>query len=264
MELIKRIKIGDITLRRIYKFLKNKFLNFYYSFLWIYTSNGKKSRKNISKFKNIHLGQDVVLIANGPGLNKINTKYFKNKILFGMNRIYLSDNINVNYLCCINDLVTNQFSDDFNNLNIDCFFKFRSFDLFNNSEKKYFFEKGYSSVFSKDLSNGLNAAATVTYACLQIIYYMGFKRVFIVGLDHNFDYKGNVNETQKVKDDTNHFIKNYFPKGSKWETPDLFSSEYFYNIALNKFKNDDREIYDCSIDGKCKVFPKKSLSDFIK
>ena len=57
---------------------------------------------------------------------------------------------------------------------------------------------------------------------------MGFKRVFIVGLDHNFSFNGNVNETQKVHSDSNHFIKDYFPKGSTWETPDLLSSEYFY------------------------------------
>jgi hypothetical protein len=263
MSILKRVKLSQITFLRIHKYLKNKITNIYNTYIWFYSKKGKLSRAELKKLKNIHRGEDVILVANGPGLNKIDFKLFDNKIVFGMNRIYLSEKINIDYLCCINDLVTMQFKDDFNKLSIPTFFKFRH----HNKIKKngnYFFEKGFlNSSFSRDISRGLNPAATVTYACLQIIFYMGFKRVFIVGLDHNFSFTGNVNETQKVDSDSNHFIKDYFPEGSSWETPDLLSSEYFYKKALTEFEKDGKEIIDCSIDGKCDIFPKMKLENII-
>ena len=233
--IFKRLKFNQITFSRVFKYFKNRIINTYYSCVWMYSKNGKSNRFELKKLKNKHFGEDIILVANGPGLNKIDFKIFDNKIVFGMNRIYLSEKIKPDYLCCINDLVTEQFKKDFNELNIPTFFKYRHHASIKKNNN-YFFEKGFSNIpFSCDLSNGLNPAATVTYACLQIIFYMGFKRVFIVGLDHNFSFIGNVNEKQKVQTDSNHFIKDYFPKGSTWETPDLLSSEYFYKEALKPF-----------------------------
>jgi hypothetical protein len=122
------------------------------------------------------------------------------------------------------------------------------------------------SNFGQDLSKSINPAATVTYAALQIIYYMGFSEVIIIGMDHNFETKKknrpNEVEVREEEVDTNHFHPNYFPKGSKWGTPDLVSSEYFYKIARNHFENDGRKIIDCTINGKCEVFEKGDIADF--
>ena len=87
---------------------------------------------------------------------------------------------------------------------------------------------------------------------------MGFKEVIIVGMDHTFSFQGKPNETQVRVDekDQNHFSPNYFPKGVKWETPDLVSTEYFYKIADQEFKKDGRRIYDATVNGKCTVFEK--------
>jgi hypothetical protein len=263
MSILKRVKFNQITFSRLYKYLKNKAKNTYYTFIWMYSKSGKLNRFELKKLVNKHSGEDVILVANGPGLNKIDFKLFDNKVVFGMNRIYLSKKINIDYLCCINDLVTKQFKNDFNKLSIPTFFKFRHHNYIKKN-KNYFFETGFlNSSFSCDISKGLNPAATVTYACLQIIFHMGFKRVFIVGLDHNFSFNGNVNETQKVHGDSNHFIKDYFPKGSTWETPDLLSSEYFYKEALTEFEKHGKEIIDCSVDGKCNIFPKMKLENII-
>ena len=95
---------------------------------------------------------------------------------------------------------------------------------------------------------------------------MGFKKVLIVGLDHSFKTKTKfVNKTELRNEDldVNHFNKNYFPKGVKWETPDLFSSEFYYKIADNEFKKDGRIIIDCTINGKCNIFKKGELRDYI-
>jgi len=96
---------------------------------------------------------------------------------------------------------------------------------------------------------------------------MGFSEVLIIGMDHNFiTKKSNTPNKTEIRDeelDVNHFHPNYFPKGSKWETPDLTSSEYFYSIAKRVFEEDGRKIYDCTINGKCQVFDKAEIKDFI-
>ncbi|MCK4793220.1 MAG: hypothetical protein KAV87_56340 [Desulfobacteraceae bacterium] len=37
---------------------------------------------------------------------------------------------------------------------------------------------------------------TVKYVAMQIAYYMGFRRVFLIGVDHNYKAIGNPNEKQ--------------------------------------------------------------------
>jgi hypothetical protein len=96
---------------------------------------------------------------------------------------------------------------------------------------------------------------------------MGFTKVIIIGMDHNFSTKSknrpNKMEVREEEEDVNHFHPNYFPKGSKWETPDLKSSEYFYKIARKEYEKDGRQIIDCTIGGKCEVFEKDDYTNYI-
>ena len=113
--------------------------------------------------------------------------------------------------------------------------------------------------FQYDLTRPLVIGGTVTFVALQLAFYMGFNQVILVGLDHNFDEKGAPSgiEIRTSEMDQNHFHPNYFPKGSKWQRPDLLRSEVDYSIARNAFETDGREILDATIDGKCTVFKKK-------
>ena len=53
---------------------------------------------------------------------------------------------------------------------------------------------------------GVQEGYTVTYAALQIIFYLGFKEVVIIGMDHRFTYEGEPNEERLLTErDTNHF-----------------------------------------------------------
>jgi hypothetical protein len=111
--------------------------------------------------------------------------------------------------------------------------------------------------FCKNLNDGCREGGTVTYAALQIAYHMGFKKVIIIGMDHNFTYEGKPNEARVMEGaDSNHFIDNYFGYGQKWDNPDLEKSEESYRIARQVFEDDGREIIDATLDGKCTIFEK--------
>lgn len=47
------------------------------------------------------------------------------------------------------------------------------------------FYKSKNIGFSKDITDGYFCARTIAYVALQLAYYLGFKRVFFVGLDLN-------------------------------------------------------------------------------
>ena len=99
---------------------------------------------------------------------------------------------------------------------------------------------------------------------MQIAYYMGFKNVYLIGVDHNFKTTGAPNEKQFLKgNDVNHFDPNYF--GNKeWHLPDLQGSEISYHLAKFFYERNGRRIYDATIDGKLQIFQKISLDNALE
>ena len=266
-----RIRFSEISFSRIFNGFIRRIMSVPDKFLWAYSSTAKKNKKKIKLFKNSHYGEKCYLVANGPSLKKMDLGFLDNNISFGLNRIYLaydSMNFTNDYLVSINNLVLTQFNHEIKTLQIPKFLNWKNRSLFKNCDDVFFINKSFfGSSFGKEIDVSLNPSATVTYAALQIIYYMGFSEVIIIGLDHNFITKTNnsPNKTELRTEnvDVNHFHPNYFPKGSKWETPDLVSSEYFYRIAKNEFDKAGRKIVDCTVNGKCVVFEKGSLENFI-
>ncbi|MGF7141313.1 6-hydroxymethylpterin diphosphokinase MptE-like protein [Roseimarinus sediminis] len=263
-----KYKIEELSLKRIFKGVQRRIINIPHKFAWVFSQAAKDNRNKLKRFYNIHSGERCFLIANGPSLTNTNINLLANEITFGLNRIYLNYpnmEFTPNYLVCINKLVLNQFANDFHNEKMPKFFNWESRNIYKNDNDIYFVGNGLNSIkFSKDISKSLTPAATVTYAALQIIFYMGFKEVIIIGMDHSFQFKGKPNEAQKRNEerDINHFAPNYFPKGSKWETPDIVATEYFYRIAKQEFEMDERFIYDATINGKCTIFEKRDLESF--
>jgi hypothetical protein len=92
---------------------------------------------------------------------------------------------------------------------------------------------------------------------MQIAYYMGFAKVILTGVDHSFTTKGEPHATVlSVGDDPNHFDPDYFGKGIRWQLPDLETSELAYRLAKYQFEIDNRELFDATVDGSLRVFPK--------
>jgi hypothetical protein len=99
--------------------------------------------------------------------------------------------------------------------------------------------------------------ATVTFVAMQLAYFMGFKQVILIGVDHNFTSTGKPNTTVvSTGADPNHFHPGYFGKGFRWQLPDLETSEIAYRMAKSAYEKNGREILDATIGGKLTVFPK--------
>lgn len=224
--------------------------------------------RNLEKYKNIHKGKTCFIIGNGPSLNKMDLKPLAKYYTFGLNKIYLIEDrvdLNLSYLVAVNVDVLQQSVEKYNSLNIPMFLSYtnsKSLKL-KNEKINYIFSTG-GTTFSKDITNKISEGATVTFVAMQIAYYMGFEKVFLIGVDHNFKVEGKPYEIQKLKgEDINHFDVNYF-KGQQWGLPNLVDSEKSFKNAKSVYELEGRSIFDATIDGKLKVYKKISFEQALK
>lgn len=237
-------------------FIYNKISSRIYQKTW-----EKKYAPQLAKFKNIHSGEDCFIIGNGPSLNKMNLSLLNDYYTFGLNKIYMIFEKNpfiLTYHIAVNSLVIDQIKENIKLIECPSFLanyaarksKIKSSNIY------YLGDSGTSDFFYKDIQKGIVQGWTVTYVAMQIAYYMGFKRVFLIGVDHNFVQSGSANEMQSMKgNDPNHFDPNYF-KGQSWHLADLERSELSYLIAQHIYKLDNRIIYDATLNGKLEIFDK--------
>jgi len=221
----------------------------------------KYSSPKLEQFKNKYKDQDCFIVGNGPSLNKMNLSLLNNYYTFGLNKIYLifsKNPFNIDFLVAVNPFVIKQSSHIYKEWSIQKFISYKpGYQYLKDCENTFYLGDIYpQKLFYKDITEGITQGHTVTFVAMQIAYYMGFRRIFLVGVDHNFVQHGKPNEKQiMTKDDPNHFDPNYF-KGYEWQLADLENSELFYLIARYYFQKDGREIYDATINGKLNIFKK--------
>ncbi|MCG8377349.1 MAG: DUF115 domain-containing protein [Chlorobiales bacterium] len=215
----------------------------------------------ILKYKNRHACERAVIVANGPSLNRMDLSCLKDEITIGLNKIFLGFrkfNFYPRYYIAINDKVIAQSVEQIRRLNCVKFISERNGGLIPENALTYHVNtQDPPARFSHDIAQGLHEGWTVTYAALQIAYYLGFKEVVIIGMDHRYEYIGMPNEEQQQNGpDPNHFTPEYFGGGQKWDNPDLANSEESYRIARTEYEKDGRQIIDATLDGSCNIFNK--------
>lgn len=234
---------------------------------WYRTNEGKVSTQRIRALKNKHQGQRCFIIGNGPSLRNMDLSLLKNEYTFGLNRIYLlfaQLGFTTTYLVSTNQLVIEQSAEELRNISVPKFLSWRCRHVVEVDEYTTFIRPmgNYEHVtFSHHPEYGINEGATVTYVAMQLAYYMGFKKVILIGVDHNFVTQGAPHKAIVSEGpDPNHFSGAYFGKGFRWQLPDLDTSEKAYRLARTIYANDHREIVDATVNGKLQVFPKVSFN----
>lgn len=227
------------------------------------------NEKKFFKFKDLHKGQRVFIIGNGPSLNKLDLTKLKNELTFGVNAIYTNyDKMGFypTYYVVEDILVAEDRADEING--------YKESMKFYGNYLSYCLIKDHKTIllnvimnydeykdfpyFSKNALRKVWVGGTVTYLCLQLAYYMGFSEVYLVGFDHSYSIpKDAVVEGYKItstSDDPNHFSTDYFGKGKRWHDPLVDRMEMSYKKAKKYFEADGRIIYNATAGGKLEVF----------
>jgi hypothetical protein len=261
-----RVRLTEITPRRVYDAVRRRIQDVPDAWAWGQSTRSEANRERLYRFRDRHSGERCFVLANGPSLGRMNLEALRATPTISMNRAYLlyeQWGFVPSYYVCINELVLEQFSGDIARLPMPKFVNFNRRQLFPDSgydEDPMYLRLGLNlqDRFSGDVTQPISSGGTVTFACLQLAYFMGFSEVVLIGLDHNFVEKGipNTTEVRKLEADENHCHPDYFPKGIKWQLPDLYRSELAYAMAREAFERDGRRVLDATVGGKCKVFPK--------
>jgi hypothetical protein len=175
------------------------------------------------------------------------------------------DFFGIDYHVAVNPLVIQQSFNEFSRLNCASFLSYKSSLSQDINKSNYFYLlSGDGHYFSTNPYQKIAEGCTVTFVALQLAYFMGFSRVFLIGVDHNFETSGQPHEKQILDGpDRNHFHPDYFAQ-QEWHLPDLEGSELAYQLARYYFKRDNRVIYDATEGGKLTVFPKMSFENALK
>lgn len=115
--------------------------------------------------------------------------------------------------------------------------------------------------FSTALSRGVQGGWTTLYTCLQIAYCIGFKKIILLGVDHNYDLDASHEEKSQS---LTHFSQDYGKLVVGMDTPRLDITTIGFWKAAQEFQKIGGGIVNCSRRTKLECIPRRSLEDAIR
>ncbi|MFY0592614.1 6-hydroxymethylpterin diphosphokinase MptE-like protein [Roseivirga sp.] len=240
----------------------------------------------LAKMKNKYSDKSrCFLVANGPSLNNYDLSFLKDEISIGCNGVYKSFDrlgFRTNYLI-IED--TSQFEIRASELEqvkdtIKMTALYNSYAIKKPSDwiffhsprsrnREYYFYSNSFPQFSRDFAAVAHLGSTVTYIMIQWAYHLGFEKVYLLGLDHNYGKlcelfppgrlevtKENYHLVQQC-----HFDKDYWKIGDRIGVPKLDIMERAYSLANEVFNAEGKEIVNLNLDSGLSVFRKMDIED---
>ena len=242
--------------------------------------------KVFEKYKNIHKGKRVFLVANGPSLNDIDLDLIKDELSFAMNRIslmydktkwrptyYLFSSTNVRpdkpwakkWQKSVRDFLatkeTTSFVADMFRSYIDPYSEFMNTKWFNSMTENKPDALGNikETCFSTDVVKRIDKTGTTMNLALQLCYHMGFKEIVFVGADLGWT------KDTGTSSDPNHFDKDYVAEILKPEKANN-QMRNVHSLALKYFlKRDDKvNFFNASKKTVLDVYPIIDFESYIK
>jgi len=260
---------GGLTGRRIARAILRRIRAFPHNVAYeLGAGPGSENYSRLAQFENAHRGERSFVLGNGPSLARTDLSRIQREHAIGVNHIFLIfDQVpfRPTYYVSMNELILRQSAERISQLQMPRFLNWGYRHLFGGLEGVAFLRESYRPHFSLDIKQGIWGGATVTFAALQIAYFMGFEEVVLIGVDHHYQATGTPHtEVVSKGSDPNHFHPSYFPAGFRWHLPDLAISEYAYRLADQAFQSAGRRILDATIGGRLEVFPKVAYDQIVR
>ena len=229
----------------------------------------------MAKIRNTHLGESCFIIGNGPSLTveDLNTLHRKGVDTFAVNRIYQifpQTDWRPTYYVSTDAVMLRDKLREANEVPA----KIKFIPLQNKyylgikvKGAKYFFrndlrEKDQPEGFSLDCTEQVNVRGTVTIDCMQLAMHLGYKHIYLLGIDHNFDRiiteNGEIIIDPGVK---NYFIEGYDEDVAKEVQHDLGTTTKAYYDVRRFIDKTDVHIYNASRQTKLEAFRRVTFEE---
>jgi hypothetical protein len=175
-----------------------------------------------------------------------------------MNRIYRLGGFLPSYLVVMDiDIQLEQIASELWQVDVPKFLNWNARRLVDGMPSVTFLKMTFRPRFSSNPHRGIWGGHSVTYACLQLAYWMGFSEVVLIGKDHDYGQRGVPGQVVRADGtDDDHAVRGYYLPGQKWRIPDYKGEELAYRAARESFERDGRVVLDATVGGKLTVFPK--------
>lgn len=213
--------------------------------------------KAVGKFKNVHKDERCFIVGTGPSLKHTDLSVLKNEYTFGVNALCLNfPNMGfvTNYFVISDFKAFDKLHKIVETYDLDFFVccdvpeSEKYYRVLTRKDNNYIMDYNNHS-FCNDISKGVGNGNTVILQAIQIAAFMGFKEIYLLGVDCNY------NLPDKEKYFIDHGIRNKFFKNNGCAMIDDFKKIKQYEEQWNI------KIYNASIGGKLEVFPRVKLKD---
>jgi hypothetical protein len=231
----------------------------------------KKSEGNIVALHNAYEGRRCFIIGNGPSLTIDDLEKLNGEICFGTHGIYkLFDKTSwrPKFYCAQDFKLICEKADEINNFNVDKKFiavnsAWKYPKLIDTTYVRYKYVPFYPELpeFSSNVADEIFEGFTVTYMCLQLAAYMGFKEIYLVGVDHNYSIDMNPDGTIKYN---NSGKDHFYNDNTLSNIPQTYKSTLAYKAARKYMDEHGIKIYNASRGGKLETFERVNLDCILK
>lgn len=237
--------------------------------------NLTKYYRNMKRIHNTHLGESCFVIGNGPSLtvDDLNTLVEKNIDCFAMNRIFKifpQTKWRPKYYVNTDWMLIRDVLEEVNNIPTEQKF-FPAYHLYYQCFRKTINKRAIIQVyynelsFQLDCSNAVYNGGTVTISAIQLAAHMGYRNIYILGVDHNFDNVIDENGNTVInKDVKNYFCDNYDNDLQDYVVHNLGRTTKGYYAVQEFYSKHGVNIYNATRTTKLEAFPKISFEEAVE
>lgn len=229
------------------------------------------------KYKNKYFGKRCFLLGSGPSLNiyDLDRLYKQKEICFGANKIFKlfkQTKWRPDIYCATDRRILTFYKNTITDLDIPKMFiacysdqnlqKMNSTLAKKDNVNLFVMKDGMSEnhiEFSENPDEYIVEGKTVIYAMIQIAVFMGFHKIYLLGVDFNYS-----DMTGYDRNGNDHFCEDYIEEGEEV----LISPQHFCLKAFEKAKEYSLQhgikIYNATRGGKLEVFERTDLDCIIQ
>lgn len=220
------------------------------------TDLGKQTSRNLKLAYRAEVGETGVVIGNGPSLKQTDLERIADLPTILLNRGYLlGDRLphHISGVCAHDPDILGLAGREITAMSTLALIPFESRRLVGDESSVAFLQYNPHLELASRIGLDLHHGHTAMFWGLQLALHLGWKRILIIGMDHNFVSRsaGEV--------DANHFVSDYVPQGVEVKAPDLQKIERSYALAQKFAQSRGLQILDCTPGGKCTVFERRRL-----
>lgn len=225
---------------------------------YLYGAMMLRSTRRLLKYKNIYNGGRCFVIGNGPSLTYDDLRKLQGETTFACNSlIRLFDEIPFKptyYFAQDNRIILDN-KEYIEKLDTTRFVKSHYASRYHIPGVTYYkmlFPKNPIG-FSRDIASVVYSGQTVTYSMIQFAAYMGFKEIYLIGVDCNYS-----KDNSTISADS-YFDKRLFNSGRQYAAPEVDTNLLAFARAKEVCDKESIHIYNATRGGKLEIFPRVDL-----